>query len=71
MCAVICRKPTFTISVSAVMLPDVNFLSSRAQNRGFCAFLPFETLVFGRFEHKIEVFVRFCQKVVAHLRETL
>ena len=24
MCAVICRKPTFTISVSAVMLPDAN-----------------------------------------------
>ena len=46
-CAVICRKASFTISVSAVMLPDVNFLSSRAQNRGFCAFLPFETLVFG------------------------
>ena len=46
-CAVICRKATFTISVSAVMLPDANFLSSRcqspssrAQNRGFCALLP-------------------------------
>ena len=36
-CAVICRKTTFTISVSAVMLPDANFLSSRAQNWGFCA----------------------------------
>ena len=49
----------FTISVSAVMLPDAKFLSSRAQNRGFCAFLAFGTAVFGRFEHKIEVFVRF------------
>ena len=41
------------------MLPDANSLSSRAQNRGFCALLAFRTPVFGRFEHKIEVFVRF------------
>ena len=136
----ICRKATFTISVSAVMLPDANFLSSRcqspssraqklhfcaflasrtpifrpfkhkigvfvlfwpsgpsfsgvsstksrflcafdlrnphfrafrAQKLHFCAFLAFETLVFWLFEHKIEVFVRFCRKVVAHLRVTL
>ena len=40
-----------------VMLPDANFLSSRAQNRGFCALLGSETLVFGLFEHKIRVFV--------------
>ena len=53
----ICRKATFTISVSAVMLPDANFLSFRAQNRGFCALLPFETPVFGRFEHKKTKFV--------------
>ena len=33
--------------------------SSRAQNRGFCAFLASGTPIFGRFEHKIEVFVRF------------
>ena len=45
--------------------------SSRAQKLHFCAFLAFETLVFWLFEHKIEVFVRFCRKVVAHLRETL
>ena len=51
-CAVICRKAT-------VMLPDANFLSSRAQNRGFCAFLAFGTPVFGHFEHKIGIFVRF------------
>ena len=38
-CAVICRKATFTISVSEVMLPDANSLSSRAQNRHFCALL--------------------------------
>ena len=53
----ICRKATFTISVSAVMLPDVNFLSSRAQNRGFCALLRSGTPVFGFLEHKIRVFV--------------
>ena len=56
-CAVICRKPTFTISVSAVMLPDVNFLSSRAQNRGFCALWVSGTPVFGLFEHKKTKFV--------------
>ena len=56
----ICRKAT-------VALPDANFLSfyaalpsSRAQYRVFCAFLPSGTPIFGRFEHKIEVFVRFC-----------
>ena len=45
-------------------LPDANFLSSwcqfqfsRAQNRGFCAFLAFGTLVFEHFEHKIDIFV--------------
>ena len=59
-CAVICRKAT-------VALPDANFLSPwcqspsfRAQNRGFCALLPFGTPIFRHFEHKIEVFVRFC-----------
>ena len=35
------------------------FQGFRAQNRGFCAFLAFGTPVFGRFEHKIEVFVLF------------
>ena len=46
---------------TTVTLPDATFPSSRAQNRGFCALLPFGTPVFGHFEHKIEVFVRFCQ----------
>ena len=48
------------------MLSDTNFLpsrcqslSSRAQKRGFCAFLAFGTPVFGHFEHKIGVFVLF------------
>ena len=35
------------------------FQAFRAQNRGFCAHLGFGTLVFGHFEHKIGVFVRF------------
>ena len=50
--AVICRKVT-------VALPDANFLSSRAQNRGFCALFAFGTLIFGHFEHEIGVFVLF------------
>ena len=33
--------------------------ASRAQNRGFCAFLAFRTLVFGLSEHRIGIFVRF------------
>ena len=35
-------------------------LSFRAQNRGFCAFLPSETPVIWHFKHKIGIFVRFC-----------
>ena len=34
-------------------------LTKNPQNRGFCAFFGFGTPVFGVFEHKIEVFVRF------------
>ena len=55
----ICRKAT-------VALPDANYLSSqcqflsfRAQKRDFCALFAFETPIFGRSEHKIEVYVRF------------
>ena len=48
----ICRKAT-------VALPDANSLSSRAQKRHFCALLAAGTPIFGHFEHKIEVFVRF------------
>ena len=53
----ICRKATFTVRVFAVMLPDANFLSSRAQNQGFCALLAFGTPVFRLFEHKNSIFV--------------
>ena len=35
------------------------FRPFRAQNRGFCALLPFGTPIFGHFEHKIRVFVLF------------
>ena len=47
-------------------LLDANFLSSwcqfpfsRAQNRHFCAQMASRTPIFGHFEHKIGVFVRF------------
>ncbi|MDY5024004.1 MAG: hypothetical protein SPF00_02665 [Candidatus Egerieousia sp.] len=33
------------------------FRAFRAQNRGFCALLGFETLIFGLFEHKNGIFV--------------
>ena len=36
-----------------------SFRAFRAQNRGFCALLGSGTLVFGRFEHKIGIFVLF------------
>ena len=43
----------------AFTLRNPSFQAFRAQNRVFCALLPSETLVFGLFEHKIGVFVRF------------
>ena len=39
---------------------EPSFQAVRAQKVGFCAFLPSGTPVFRLFEHKIEVFVRFC-----------
>ena len=50
------------LSVTDGLLPGTQRTNSasRAQNRGFCAFLAFRTPVFGLFEHKIDVFVRFC-----------
>ena len=38
-------------------LRNPHFRAFRAQNRGSCALFGFETLIFGLFEHKIEVFV--------------
>ena len=46
-------------------LRNPRFRVSRAQNRGFCALLGFGTLVFGLFEHKIGVFVRFASSIFA------
>ena len=43
----------------AFALRNPSFRAFRAQNRGFCAFLAFRTPIFGHFEHKIGVFVRF------------
>ena len=40
-------------------LRNRRFRAFRAQNRGFCAFLAFGILIFGHFEHKIGIFVRF------------
>ena len=39
------------------ILWNPRFQGFRAQNRGFCALLPFGTTVFGSFEHKIGIFV--------------
>ena len=47
----------------AFSLRNPRFRAFRAQNRHFCALFAFETPIFGLFEHKIEVFVRFCQQV--------
>ena len=46
----------------AFALRNPHFRAFRAQNRGFCALLPFVTPVFGLFEHKIGVFVLVCGK---------
>ncbi len=56
----ICRKATVALSDANFLSPWCQSLSSRAQNRGFCALLPSGTPVFGHFEHKIRFFVRFC-----------
>ena len=58
-----CHLPIFPSTKSgflcALGLRNLRFRAFRAQNRGFCAFLAFATLVFGHLEHKIEVFVLF------------
>ena len=43
----------------AFALRNPHFLAFRAQNRGFCALFAFGTPIFGLFEHKIGIFVRF------------
>ena len=66
-----CQLPLFPVPITgvsstksaflcALRLRDPDFQVFRAQNRHFCAFFGFRTPIFGLFEHKIEVFVRFC-----------
>ena len=55
----ICRKATVVLSDANFLSPWCQSPSFRAQNRGFCALLGLGTFVFGHFEHKIGVFVRF------------
>ena len=65
-----CQLPLFPVPIPVSPSTKLRFLCDfgvrnprfrafRAQNRGFCALLGFGTLVFGLFEHKIGVFVRF------------
>ena len=58
-----CHLPIFPSTKSrflcAFRVWNPCFQAFRAQNRGFCALLGSGTPVFGLFEHKIEVFVRF------------
>ena len=63
-CAARCPFPVFpstkSVFLCAFACRNPRFQAFRAQNRGFCAFLAFRTLVFGLPEHKIGIFVRFC-----------
>ena len=70
-CASRCQLPIFPMPIPiisstksgflcAFALRNPRFRAFRAQNRGFCALFAFGTPIFGHFEHKIEVFVRFC-----------
>ena len=53
----------------AFWLRNPCFWAFRAQNRGFCALLGSGTTVFGRFEHKIGVFVLGCRGSGKRLRD--
>ena len=57
----LCRSPFFQSTKSGFLcflgLRNRHFRAFRAQNRCFCALLPFGTPVFGLFEHKIGIFV--------------
>ena len=70
-CASRCQLPLFPVPIPvspstksgflcAFCLWNPHFRAFRAQKVGFCAFLAFVTPDFWPFEHKIEVFVRFC-----------
>ena len=47
------EEPTKSGFLCFLGLRNPHFRAFRAQNRGFCAFLASETLIFGRFEHKM------------------
>ena len=53
------RRYVIAETLTSFGLRDPRFRAFRAQNRGFCALLGSGTPVFGLFEHKIKVFVRF------------
>ena len=53
------NHPAFFILMTRNRGDAYRFRAFRAQNRGFCALLASGAPVFGHFEHKIEVFVRF------------
>ena len=65
-CASRCQFPLFPSTKSGFLcffgLRNPRFRAFRAQNRGFCALLALETLIFGYFEHKIGIFVRLLWK---------
>ena len=70
LCLSICPRPggshfqqswqLFRIDRGRPSLQNPRFQAFRVQNRHFCALLSSETPIFGHFEHKIEIFVRFC-----------
>ena len=70
LCLSICPRPggshfqqswqLFRIDRGRPSLQNPRFQAFRAQNRHFCALFAFGTPVLGHFEHKIEIFVRFC-----------
>ena len=53
------EDPTKSGFLCAFGVRNPRFRAFRAQNKGFCALLGSGTPVFGRFEHKIGVFVLF------------
>ena len=54
--AILSTKSAF---LCAFAIRNPSFRAFRGQNPGFCALLAFGTPIFGTFEHKIGIFVRF------------
>ena len=57
-----CISSTKSAFLCAFRVWNPCFWALRAQNQGFCALLGSGTPVYGHFEHKIGIFVRFCQQ---------